>query len=138
MPNPNPRYCVDGHEFNNVDSEMAGDGQFAPFRVFDTKAQDYLPGTYATRVDAERAIPATSAVWNDDDSARASAEGWNVFEVHGGSDDGYYMIEREDIAAAFANDDRAIAHVEREASHGSELHCKAMTLHRTKHGLGKN
>jgi hypothetical protein len=48
--NPNGiRFCVDGHEFDNSDSPLAGDGAFAPFRVFDIPAQDYVPGTYPNR-----------------------------------------------------------------------------------------
>jgi hypothetical protein len=53
--NPNPRYVVDGHEAKNKESCLAGDGQFPPFRVLDTDAQNYLPGTYKTRAEAEKA-----------------------------------------------------------------------------------
>jgi hypothetical protein len=47
------KYSVDGHEFENEESNLAGDGQFPPFRIFDINAQDYLPGIYASRADAE-------------------------------------------------------------------------------------
>lgn len=41
-------YCVDGHEFDNEESNLAGDGRYAPFRVFDIAAQDYVGPTYST------------------------------------------------------------------------------------------
>ena len=47
------RYCVDGHEFENHDSELLGDGQFPPFYIFDIQEQDNLPGSYPTRKEAE-------------------------------------------------------------------------------------
>jgi hypothetical protein len=50
---PTPAYCVDGHEFPNEDSGLIGDGQFPPFRVFNIEAQDYEPGTYPTRAEAQ-------------------------------------------------------------------------------------
>lgn len=50
---PQPRYCVDGHEFDDPDSAFAGDGAFPPFRVFDIPAQDYLPGSHPTRAAAQ-------------------------------------------------------------------------------------
>ena len=56
---------VDGHEFPDSDypdgindSALLGDGQFPPFRIFDADAQDYLPGTYPTREEAEAALRA--------------------------------------------------------------------------------
>jgi hypothetical protein len=51
------KFCVDGHEFENEESALAGDGRFAPFRIFDIKNQDYLPGTYQTREEAENNLP---------------------------------------------------------------------------------
>lgn len=56
MRNPNPKYCVDGHEYPNEESCLAGDGQYKPFRIFDTDAQDYLPGVFDTREEAEAAL----------------------------------------------------------------------------------
>lgn len=47
------RYCVDGHQFDNPESDLLGDGGFAPFYVFDIAAQAYLPYQFATRADAE-------------------------------------------------------------------------------------
>lgn len=58
--NPNPKLCVDGHEFADRESNLTGDGKFAPFRIFDTDAQDYLPGEYPTRAAAENALAAYS------------------------------------------------------------------------------
>lgn len=48
-----PRFCVDGHEFNDSDAPLAGDGKFPPFRVFDIPAQDYVPGNHKTREGAQ-------------------------------------------------------------------------------------
>lgn len=50
---PTPNFIVDGHEYDNEDSDLAGDGEFAPFYVFDIEGQDYLPGTYPTREAAQ-------------------------------------------------------------------------------------
>jgi hypothetical protein len=47
------RYCVDGHEFENAESNLAGDGQFPPFWIFDIQAQDYVGPTYETREAAQ-------------------------------------------------------------------------------------
>jgi hypothetical protein len=49
-------YCVDGHEFENADSEMLGDGNFPPFVVFNISKQENEPGEFATREDAEAAM----------------------------------------------------------------------------------
>lgn len=46
-------FVVDGHTYKNEESDLAGDGQFAPFYVFDIAAQDYLPGTFPTRNQAQ-------------------------------------------------------------------------------------
>lgn len=43
------RYCVDGTEFPDEDSEMLGDGGFPPFMIFDTTAQEYTPEKFKTR-----------------------------------------------------------------------------------------
>jgi hypothetical protein len=50
------RYFVDGLEYDHPDAMFAGDGQFAPFVIFDADAQDNLPGEYATRAEAEAAL----------------------------------------------------------------------------------
>jgi hypothetical protein len=47
------RFCVDGHEFPNKDSDFAGDGEYPPFVIFDIENQRNLPGEYATREEAE-------------------------------------------------------------------------------------
>lgn len=47
------RYCVDGHLFENEDSDLAGDGEFAPFYVFNIEAQDYLLPPYPSRAEAQ-------------------------------------------------------------------------------------
>jgi hypothetical protein len=48
--------CVDGHEFDNPESNWAGDGEFPPFVVFDIDAQENLPPYYATRSQAQLAM----------------------------------------------------------------------------------
>lgn len=52
MPRIDP-YHVDGHEHDDLDSPLTGDGKFGPFCVFDPDAQEWLPGTYATREEAQ-------------------------------------------------------------------------------------
>lgn len=49
----NPRYVVDGHVTADEDSDLAGDGEHAPFRIFHPETQDYLPGKFATRAQAQ-------------------------------------------------------------------------------------
>lgn len=44
---------VDGHMFDDSDSDLAGDGEFPPFRLFVANAQNYLSGTYTTREAAQ-------------------------------------------------------------------------------------
>lgn len=52
-----PRYCVDGLTHADPDTaEYQGDGEFAPFVIFDIQAQRNLPGEYATRAEAEVAL----------------------------------------------------------------------------------
>ena len=51
--NPNPPYVVDGHEFDDEDSNLTGDGNFPPFYVFDTERQRNLPGRHPTREAAQ-------------------------------------------------------------------------------------
>lgn len=48
------QYVVDGYEFDDLESCQLGDGKFAPFMVFDTFAQDYLPTKHKTRKAAQR------------------------------------------------------------------------------------
>lgn len=47
------RYCVDGYESEDVDSTLQGDGQFAPFWVFDITGQRNIAGPFTTRKEAE-------------------------------------------------------------------------------------
>lgn len=47
------RYCVDGHEYEDPESNLAGDGEFPPFRVFDIEEQDWLGTPYDTREAAQ-------------------------------------------------------------------------------------
>lgn len=47
------RYCVDGVHPNGT---IQGDGEGAPFQIFDTHEQTYVPGIYGTRADAETVI----------------------------------------------------------------------------------
>lgn len=47
-----PRFAVDGHEYEDSDSPLDGDGMFAPFYIFDIPAQSYLPVTFSDRSDA--------------------------------------------------------------------------------------
>lgn len=51
-----PRYCIDGLEFDDPDAAFTGDGQFAPFVIFDIFEQMNLPGEFATRAEAEAAL----------------------------------------------------------------------------------
>lgn len=67
--NPNPLYVVDGHEFDDEDSALLGDGQFAPFRVFDTVAQQHLALKFGTREDAEAFVEAVTSGTDNDDRA---------------------------------------------------------------------
>lgn len=48
--------CVDGLMSDDPDSPYSGDGQYAPFVVFDIDAQENLPGQYATRLEAEASM----------------------------------------------------------------------------------
>lgn len=51
--NPNPPFVVDGHEFDDEDSNLAGDGNYPPFYIFDTARQQNLPGSYSKRENAQ-------------------------------------------------------------------------------------
>lgn len=50
------RYAVDGavRPDDPDGPEFQGDGQFAPFVIFDIEAQENLPGHFATRAEAEQ------------------------------------------------------------------------------------
>jgi len=51
--NPNPKYVVDGHEYDDPDAPLAADGEFAPFFVFDTDLQHNIAGPFETRDEAQ-------------------------------------------------------------------------------------
>ncbi len=51
---PAERFCVDGHEYDDPDSALAGDGEHAPFYVFDIDQQAYVTGPLPTKEAAER------------------------------------------------------------------------------------
>lgn len=60
------RYVVDGHEFDNEESDLLGDGQFPPFRIFDVQKQRYIDdNTYKTRDEATK----IANILNDSDKA---------------------------------------------------------------------
>jgi hypothetical protein len=69
--------------------------------------------------------------WTARDSEEAMIEGWDVFDAD------YYGLEIERIDTpedgsrpAFANDVEAVRFVEARAAAGSELHAKALAIHR--------
>ena len=51
----NREVFVDGHEYDDPDSDLAGDGQFAPFYVFDADLQRNVAGPFDSRAEAEEA-----------------------------------------------------------------------------------
>lgn len=72
--------------------------------------------------------------WTAADDDAACAEGWNIFEADGR---GVLEIERIDCndpphenAPTFKYDDDAIEHVRIRALQGSELHARALAIHR--------
>lgn len=71
--NPNPRYVIDGHEFLDGDGDMVGDGEFPPFEIFDTEAQNYVAPPYPTRQEAETALAALNASLKRTRNARSIA-----------------------------------------------------------------
>jgi hypothetical protein len=48
-----PRFVVDGHESEDDDALLLGDGEYPPFLVFDTLRQQYVPGLHTSRAQAE-------------------------------------------------------------------------------------
>jgi len=46
---PVARYTVDGHDDETPDSTLSGDGEIAPFFLFDSERQEWLPTSYPTR-----------------------------------------------------------------------------------------
>lgn len=47
---------VDGHESESPNAALDSSGRFPPFHIFDSDAQDWLPGSYPTREAAEQAL----------------------------------------------------------------------------------
>jgi hypothetical protein len=43
------RYCVDGRDSDDFDAPYVGDGEFAPFVIFDIDAQENPEGYYPDR-----------------------------------------------------------------------------------------
>lgn len=73
--------------------------------------------------------------WTATDADAANAEGWDIFEVDGR---GVLEIERNDCndpphenAPTWESDDAAIEHVRVRALQGSELHARALAIHRS-------
>lgn len=87
-----------------------------PYRVAMRAARDYL---------------ATGGEWSADNSAAASAEGWDVSDNGGTSEDGSPLLERVDDMDTFDDDPAAWVHVVARALDGSPLHCKALAVIRT-------
>lgn len=65
--------------------------------------------------------------WTRRDSAHASAEGWDLFDVDG---TGLLEIERVDEHERFTWDDEAVDYVRRRAMGRRPLHRKALRIHR--------
>jgi hypothetical protein len=45
------RFSIDGFEADDPDSMQSSEGQFPPFRIFDSSAQEYLFGEFQTRAE---------------------------------------------------------------------------------------
>lgn len=52
------RFIVDGYEFDDPDSNLAADGEFAPFLIFDIEQQDYVDVKFDDRTVAQTAADA--------------------------------------------------------------------------------
>lgn len=50
---PTLRYIVDGHEYPDSDAQLVGDGQYAPYLVFDIEEQRHLGTEWPNRQSAE-------------------------------------------------------------------------------------
>lgn len=55
------RFVVDGHEFENAESELMGDGKFPPFYVFDVSGQENINVEFSTRKLAQDVADACNA-----------------------------------------------------------------------------
>lgn len=65
--------------------------------------------------------------WRPEDSAAASAEGWDLFEAERDGEM-LYEIERDDDMAVFPHDDAAWSHVHGMAAAGGSLHLRALVI----------
>ena len=54
--NQNPDFVIDGHLFDDPESELDSDGEFAPFMIFMPRLQRHLPERYDTRAEAEAGL----------------------------------------------------------------------------------
>ena len=95
--NPNPPFVVGGHEFDDEDSNLAGDGNYPPFYIFDTARQQNLPGSYSRR-----------------DTAQLAADKLNEASMAG-------VIPRPIVLALFERIDTAKAMVSNGEFHGGAL-----------------
>jgi hypothetical protein len=50
----NREVVIDGHEFDDEDSNLLGDGDFPPFAVFSTGQQEYVETGFSSRADAKK------------------------------------------------------------------------------------
>lgn len=75
-----------------------------------------------------KTLPLTSDAMYEINNLGVS-EGWLLSLQQGGSDNGRFMIERDDDAEDFATDDDALEHVKRQAELGSEIHRDALLAH---------
>lgn len=65
---------------------------------------------------------ATPITWTAEDSEKASAQGWGVFDC-----DGEYQLQRHDDSNIFLTDHAAATYVKGRASLGDELAQKAIS-----------
>jgi hypothetical protein len=69
----------------------------------------------------------TEIEWSDANSAAASLEGWDVFDVDGR---GYFEIQKVDDLNVFESDEDAVEHVRRKAATSSEEYYRvALEIH---------
>jgi hypothetical protein len=53
MENPNPAFIVDGHVCDDPEvCDLQGDGEHAPFRIFDVARQEHLAPRFSNRLAA--------------------------------------------------------------------------------------
>jgi hypothetical protein len=92
--NSDGRFCVDGHEFPDSESNWMGDGQYPPFAVFDIVEQKNLLPYYLTRKQAEQAMDkliesmkmsttTKKPEWSAAHKLCANTEGWDIFDTGG-------------------------------------------------------